>query len=131
MINDTIGDSLSRIRNAIMRNYKEVLLYNTKMVMEICRILKENKFIIDYAIDPENKFQIIVKLTQVEKDGIKLIKSLKRISKPGLRIYRGYLELERVLNGYGIAILSTAKGVMTDTQARKEHVGGEVLCEIY
>jgi small subunit ribosomal protein S8 len=128
MINDIIGDSLARMRNAIMRNQVEVELAKSKMVESICGILKDNKYIDDYSVAEGN---ILVKFNTIETEHKRKIKNLKRVSKPGLRIYRGYKEIKPVLNGYGISILTTPKGVMSSRDARKQKTGGEVICEVY
>jgi small subunit ribosomal protein S8 len=130
MTTDTLGDSLARIRNAIMRKQKQVELQKSRMVAEVCRILQENKFIKEFDIKDDARV-INVTLNYEDGESSKLVSSLQRVSKPGLRIYRGYKELRPVLNGYGIAIISTPKGVMSDRDARKNKVGGELLCEIY
>lgn len=126
-VNDPIADLLTRIRNANQLHYPEVSIPVSKMKLEIVRILKEEGFIIDYKVEENN---IIIKL----KYGLKkerVISGLKRISKPGLRVYAKSSEIPKVLNGLGIAIISTSNGVMTDKEARRQNLGGEVLAYIW
>lgn len=126
-VNDPIADLLTRIRNANQLHYPEVSIPVSKMKLEIVRILKEEGFIIDYKVEDNN---IIVNL----KYGLKkerVISGLKRISKPGLRVYAKSSEIPKVLNGLGIAIISTSNGVMTDKEARRQNLGGEVLAYIW
>ncbi len=128
--NDPIADMLTRIRNANQMRYTEVEVPASKMKMEIARILKEEGFIADYKIKKNNIQNIIVlNLKYANKE--RVITGLKRISKPGLRVYAKAEEVPRVLNGLGIAIVSTSKGVMTDKEARKASLGGEVLAYIW
>jgi small subunit ribosomal protein S8 len=134
MVNDLIGDSLIRIKNATVRGKVDVELRHSKLVEEICRILKENKRIDDYEIGDSlvDSFRVIkVKLNDPTDVELEKIRDVKRVSRPGLRIYRGYREIKPVLEGYGFAILTTPKGVLTDSDARDKKVGGEVICEIY
>ena len=133
VVSDTIADMLTRIRNANQMRYEEVRVPSSKMKNEIARILKEEGFIEDYKIESsEDSVQdsILIKLKYTEKKQ-RVITGLKRISKPGLRVYAKNDEIPRVLNGLGIAIISTSKGIMTDKQARKENIGGEVLAYIW
>lgn len=128
---DPIADMLTRIRNANQMKYTEVSMPSSKIKIEIAKILKEEGFIADFSI-VEDKVQD--KLTLILKYGPKkerVISGLKRISKPGLRVYAQVEEIPRVLNGLGIAVISTPQGVMTDKQARKNKVGGEVLAYIW
>lgn len=125
MTNDPIADTLARIQNALQRNRSEVAVQNSKLIAAVLEVLKTNRRIAGYKIEEE---QIIVDLG--DRTELEPIASLKRISKPGIRIYKGYKTLRPVLNGYGFSILSTPKGVMDDMSARKQKVGGEVLCEV-
>ena len=130
MVTDPIADMLTRIRNANQMRYKEVEVPASKMKKEIARILKDSGFIVDYKVKKNNIQDILVlSLKYVDKE--RVITGLKRISKPGLRVYVKAEEVPTVLNGLGIAIISTSKGVMTDKKARKENVGGEVLAYIW
>ncbi|MBP5678638.1 MAG: 30S ribosomal protein S8 [Bacilli bacterium] len=135
VVSDTIADMLTRIRNANQMRYEEVRVPASKIKNEIARILKEEGFIKDYRIensDENSNVQdtIVITLKYTDKKE-RVITGLKRISKPGLRVYAKNDEVPRVINGLGIAIISTSKGIMTDKQARKENIGGEVLAYIW
>ena len=130
MVNDTIADMLTRIRNAGQMKYANVAVLNTKMTREIARILKEEGYINDYSSNEETKM-LDLSLKYGENKKERVITGLKRISKPGLRVYAKHDELPRVLNGLGIAIISTSKGIMTDRDARNAGLGGEVLAYIW
>ena len=130
MVNDTIADMLTRIRNAGQMKYASVAVLNTKMTREIARILKEEGYINDYSSNEETKM-LDLSLKYGENKKERVITGLKRISKPGLRVYAKHDELPRVLNGLGIAIISTSKGIMTDKEARNAGLGGEVLAYIW
>ena len=131
MVTDPIADMLTRIRNANQMRDKEVEVPASKMKEEIARILKEEGFIVDYKIKKNDVQNIIVLSLKYTEKKERVITGLKRISKPGLRVYVKADEVPKVLNGLGIAILSTSKGVMTDKAARKENLGGEVLAYIW
>ena len=128
---DPIADMLTRIRNANQNRAKDVTMPSSKMKETIASILKEEGYIVDYSIE-ENDVQNNITLTlKYGKNKERVITGLKRISKPGLRVYANVEDLPRVLNGLGIAIISTPKGVMTDKRARKNNVGGEVIAYIW
>lgn len=128
MLNDPISDMLIRIKNGQMRKKEFVEIYpKSKMKIEILKILKKEGFIENYE---EKEKSIIVKLRYFP-DGSPVITDLKRISKPSRRVYVSYKELRPVMNGIGIAILSTSKGILTDKEARKLKVGGELLLEVW
>ncbi|MGK9368024.1 30S ribosomal protein S8 [Melioribacter sp. Ez-97] len=127
---DPIADFLTRIRNAIKARKKYVDIPSSKMKEGLAEILKANKYIKDYNVIEDNK-QNILRIHLQYVNGIPSITGLKKVSKPGLRIYAGKDELPKVLNGLGISIISTSKGLMTDKQARKESVGGEVICQVW
>ena len=130
VVTDTIADMLTRIRNANQMRYEEVQVPASNIKKEIARILKEEGFIKDYKIvsdDAQGTIVLTLKYNKKER----VITGLKRISKPGLRVYAKNDEIPKVLNGLGIAIISTSKGIMTDKQARKENIGGEVLAYIW
>jgi small subunit ribosomal protein S8 len=129
-VTDPIADLLTRVRNAIKAKKRRVDIPSSNMKKGIVNILKEQRFINDYLII-EDKKQNVIRVALKYSNGVSAISGLKKISVPGLRNYSGTEELPRVLNGYGIAIVSTSKGLMTDRQARREHVGGEVLCEVW
>ena len=131
VVTDTIADMLTRIRNANSMGYTDVTVPASKMKIEIARILKEEGFIKDYKVTGESvQKNIEITLKYGEKKE-KVITGLKRISKPGLKVYVKNTEVPKVLNGMGIAIISTSKGIMTDKEARKQNVGGEVLAYIW
>ena len=131
VVTDTIADMLTRIRNANAMRYEEVTVPASNIKIEIAKILKEEGFIKDYKVNKDDaQGTIILKLKYSDKKE-RVITGLKRISKPGLRVYAKNDEIPQVLNGLGIAIISTSKGIMTDKQARKENVGGEVLAYIW
>ncbi|MCI7554975.1 MAG: 30S ribosomal protein S8 [Tenericutes bacterium] len=130
MVNDTIADMLTRIRNANQMRYAKVSVLNTKMTREIASILKEEGYINSFEVNKEgNMLELELKYGENKKE--RVIVGLKRISKPGLRVYVKHEELPRVLNGLGIAIISTSKGIMTDKKARENGLGGEVLAYIW
>ena len=129
---DPIADFITRIRNAVKANHRIVQVPASNLKKEMTKILKEKGYILDYKFDDDTKqglIKIALKYHPVTK--VPAIRNLTRISKPGLRKYAGIERMPRVLNGLGIAILSTSKGVMTDKEAKKEKVGGEVLCYVY
>ena len=128
MVNDIIADMLTRIRNANQMKYDTVEVLVSKMTKEIARILKAEGYISEYSV-ADNKMTLNLKYSEGKKE--RVITGLKRISKPGLRVYAKHDELPKVLNGLGIAIISTSKGIMTDRDARKENLGGEVLAYIW
>ena len=127
---DPIADMLTRIRNANQMRYKEVEVPASKIKVEIARILKEQGFISNYKVSKDSiQNAITLELKYVQKE--RVITGLKRISKPGLRVYASAQDIPRVLNGLGIAIISTSKGLMTDKEARTQNLGGEVLAYIW
>jgi small subunit ribosomal protein S8 len=130
VVTDTIADMLTRIRNANAMRYNEVSVPASKLKIELARILKEEGFIKNYKVVKEDaQGSIVITLKYVNKE--RVITGLKRISKPGLRVYAKSSEIPKVLNGLGIAIISTSKGIMTDKEARKQNLGGEVLAYIW
>jgi small subunit ribosomal protein S8 len=131
VVTDTIGDMLTRIRNANQMRYKEVEVPSSKIKEEIAKILKDEGFIENYKVEKDNaQGKILLTLKYTEKKE-RVITGLKRISKPGLRVYAKNDEIPKVLNGLGIAIISTSNGIMTDKEARKQNIGGEVLAYIW
>lgn len=129
---DPIADFLTRLRNAIMAKHRVVEIPASNLKKDITKILFEKGFILNYKFEddgPQGTIKIALKYDPQTK--VNAIKSLTRVSKPGLRKYTGYREMPRVINGLGIAIISTSKGVMTDKEAAVEKIGGEVLCYIY
>jgi small subunit ribosomal protein S8 len=131
IINDQIADMLTRIRNASMVRHEMVQMPATKMKVAILKILKEEGFINDFELVKGKTDRVIrVKLKYLD-DNKSIISGIERVSKPGLRVYARHNEIPRVYGGVGIAILSTPKGVVTGQQARKQGVGGEVLCYVW
>lgn len=131
MVTDPIADMLTRIRNANQMRYKEVEVPSSKIKIEIARILKEEGFINDYKIKKNNVQDILVLTLKYGENKERVITGLKRISKPGLRVYVKAEDVPRVLNGLGIAIISTSEGLMKDKDAREKSLGGEVLAYIW
>ena len=131
VVTDTIADMLTRIRNANSMSYEEVSVPSSKLKVEIARILKEEGFIKDYKVVSEGVEKNILLTLKYGKKKERVITGLKRISKPGLRVYVRNDEVPKVLNGLGIAIISTSKGIMTDKEARKLNIGGEVLAYVW
>ena len=132
MINDTISDMLTRIRNANMVKHRIVQIPFTKMSIAIVKILKEEGFIEDFENYMENnKKQLLISLKYVGKSRQPVISKIERISKPGLRVYKNSKQLPKVLDNLGISIISTSKGVMTNLKAKELGIGGEVLCYIW
>lgn len=132
MNTDPIADYLTRIRNAVRANHRVVEIPASKLKKEITKILFDQGFILSYKFDEstgQGFIKIALKYTEKTKESV--IKRIQRISKPGLRKYVGSADIPRILNGLGIAIVSTSRGVMTGKQARRENVGGEVLCYVY
>ena len=132
MVNDIIADMLTRIRNANQMKYDTVTVLSSKMIEEIAKILKDEGYISNYKITKNtNGDEMVLDLKYSADKKERVITGLKRISKPGLRVYAKHDELPRVLNGLGIAIISTSEGLMTDKNARSKHLGGEVLAYIW
>ena len=130
-ITDTIGDLLTRIRNASKAKHDSVEIPASNMKKSICQILLDEGYIKNFSVADDGK-QGMIKVTLKYGEGkVSAISGLRRVSKPGLRIYSNVEDMPRVMKGLGIAIISTSKGVMTDRQARKENVGGEVLAFIW
>ena len=128
---DPIADMLARIRNAIAAKHQRVDLPASKLKLEICRILKEEGYINNYATRGEGVKKTIRIFLRYDAKGVPSISHLSRVSKPGRRVFKGSQEIPRVLGGYGISVVSTSRGLMTGKRARQENIGGEVLAEIY
>ena len=131
VVTDTIADMLTRIRNANQMRYNEVSVPASNLKLELARILKEEGFIKDYKVLKDDVQGTIVLTLKYGQNKERVITGLKRISKPGHRVYAKNDEIPKELNGLGIAIISTSKGIMTDKEARKLNVGGEVLAYIW
>ena len=132
MYTDPISDYLTRIRNAVRANHRVVEIPASNLKKDMTKILFEQGYILSYKFDDssvQGTIKIALKYNKETKEPV--IKKLQRISKPGLRKYAGSTELPRILNGLGIAIVSTSHGVMTGKQAKRDNVGGEVLCYVY
>ncbi len=132
MYTDPIADYLTRVRNAVMANHRVVEIPASNLKKEITKILFEQGYILSYKFDDstvQGTIKIALKYSKETKEGV--IKQIQRISKPGLRKYVSSTEMPRILNGLGIAIVSTSHGVMTGKQAQRENVGGELLCYVY
>ena len=128
-MSDPVADLLTRIRNANMRNKDSLELLSSKMKLSIVKVLKDEGFITNWELDEKGKFpQLRIWLKYV--DDLPVIREIKRISKPGLRLYTKGKDCKPVLNGQGISILSTSKGIMSDRQCRNANIGGEVLCVV-
>lgn len=130
--NDTIADMLTRIRNANLARHQTTEVPSTKMTRSIAKVLRDEGFITDFSEKEEGPGQtLVIALKYKGKNRRPIITALKRVSKPGLRVYSNRKELPRVLGGIGIAIISTSSGIMTDRDARKQGLGGEVLCYVW
>ena len=129
---DPISDYLTRLRNAIKANHRVVEVPASNLKKEITKILFEQGYILNYKFEEGENPQGTIKIAlNYDGDNVSAIKNLGRISRPGLRQYAGYKDMPRVLNGLGIAIVSTSQGVMTNKEARNRKIGGEVLCYVY
>ncbi|MCQ2288847.1 MAG: 30S ribosomal protein S8 [Muribaculaceae bacterium] len=130
---DPIADYLTRLRNAIKAQHRVVEIPSSKLKKEITKILFDQGYILNYKFvedaTPAGTIKVALKYDAVDK--VNAIKCLTRVSRPGLRQYTGYKDMPRVLNGLGIAIISTSKGVMTNKEAKAQKIGGEVLCYVY
>jgi len=131
VMTDPIADMLTRIRNANNVRHEKLEVPASKMKKEIAEILKREGFIRDWEYIEDNKQGILRIYLKYGKNNERVITGLKRISKPGLRVYAKAHEIPRVLGGLGIAIISTSKGVLTDKEARRQQVGGEVICYVW
>lgn len=126
---DPIADFLTRIRNACAVSMLTVSMPSSKMKLAICKVLEDEGYILGYSVEGTDKPQLTVQLKYL--DGVSVIEELRRVSRPGLRVYRTRQELPRVNGGLGIAIMSTNQGLMTDHAARRAGLGGEVLCTVF
>ena len=128
-LSDPIGDMLARIKNAQVRNHSKVSLPSSKFKAKIAEVLKSEGYIVDYKITDEKKPSIEINLKY--NSGNPVINTIERISKPGRRIFSSASSLPKINNGLGIAIVSTPQGVMTDVDARKKKLGGEIICKVF
>ena len=130
-LTDPIGDMFSRIRNGQMRSLNSIDIPSSNFRKNILKILKEEGYIKDYYIEKSENNKISLKINLKYYEGDPVIKEIKRISKPGRRVYSRANSIPRVMNGLGLAILSTPKGVMTDAEAKKNNIGGEIICKVF
>ena len=128
-LSDPIGDMLARIKNSQVRNHRKVSLPSSKFKAKIADVLKSEGYIIDYKINDDKKPSIEINLKY--NSGNPVINTIERISKPGRRIFSSASSLPKINNGLGIAIVSTPQGVMTDVDARKKKLGGEIICKVF
>jgi|TARA_Y100001970_G_scaffold281980_1_gene393871 small subunit ribosomal protein S8 len=129
-LSDPIGDMLARIKNSQMRNYKKIEMPSSKFKVKIAEVLKNEGYIIDLKVDNEAKLPTL-EIYLKYNSGNPVISSIERVSKPGRRIFSSAESLPKINNGLGIAIVSTPKGVMSDIDARKQKIGGEIICKVF
>tara|TARA_X000000368_G_C22986060_1_gene692201 strand:+ start:1005 stop:1400 length:396 start_codon:yes stop_codon:yes gene_type:complete len=128
--NDPIGDMLARIKNSLLRNHKKVMLPSSNFKIKISEVLKNEGYIIDYKV-MEDATKPNLEIMLKYNHGSPVISSIQRVSKPGRRIFSSAESLPKINNGLGIAIVSTPKGVMSDIDARKQKIGGEIICKVF
>lgn len=130
---DPIADMLTRIRNANTAMHDEVMMPSSKQKEALAKVLKSEGYIVDFVVadNPKSPGRLLSIDMKYSPERRRVISGLRRVSKPGLRVYRKHNEVERVLGGLGVAVLSTSKGLMTDREARRQRVGGEVLCHVW
>jgi len=128
---DPIADMLTRIRNAQRASHELVNIPSSKLKINVAKVLKSEGYVKNFRIIADGQHRFIRIFLKYDKDGVAIIGGIKRVSKPGCRVYAGSDKVPKVLNGYGINILSTSKGLMTDNEARKMGVGGEILCAVW
>ncbi|UCG34127.1 MAG: 30S ribosomal protein S8 [Phycisphaerales bacterium] len=131
MWSDPIADMLTRIRNAAQAHMQTVMIPNSKVKTGIARVLKEEGYIEDYDLIEDNRQGLLRVALKYGPMGERVIQSLGRVSRGGRRVYRGYEDLPRVLDGLGVAVVSTSRGILSDRECREQKVGGEVLCTVY
>ena len=131
MNTDPIADMLTRIRNANLVSHETVEMPSSKLKIELAKLLKEEGYIVDYSVKQVEKFSFLTVILKYDEKRKPVITNLKRISKPGLRNYSKAKHLPKVFGGLGVAIVSTSKGLFSDRKARKDNLGGEVLCYVW
>ena len=131
MMTDPVADLLTRVRNANRRHARSVKMPASKLKVRIAQVLKDEGYIREYRVEPKKPQSELVLDLKYGPDGEFVIREIRRVSKPGCRVYSGTRKLARVLRGQGIYVLSTPRGVLSDRAARQENVGGEILCQIY
>ena len=130
-LTDPIGDMFSRIRNGQMRSLNSIVIPSSNFRQNILKILKDEGYIKDFFIEKNENNKVKLKINLKYYEGFPVIKEIKRISKPGRRVYSRATSIPKVMNGLGLAILSTPKGGMRDTEARKNNIGGEIICRVF
>lgn len=131
-MSDTIADMLTRLRNAVAAKHKTVDVKNSKICQGIAQVLKDEGYITEFTVLDDGTHQGLIRMTiKYTPTGENVIREIKRVSKPGCRVYRGVTEFPKIINGMGIAVLSTSRGVLSDRQAKAQNVGGELLATIY
>ena len=128
---DPIGDMITRIRNAQIRHLTKVNIPNSKFRAKILEVLKQEGYISDFKLETSEKNKNILSVNLKYNDGLPVIKEIKRVSKPGRRIYASASGIPRIQNGLGLSIVSTSKGIMTDNDARNKNIGGEIICKVF
>ena len=128
---DPIADMLTRIRNAQRASHELVNIPSSKLKINVAKVLKSEGYVKNFRIVSDGQHRFIRIFLKYDKEGVAIIEGIKRVSKPGCRVYAGNDKIPKVLNGYGINILSTSKGLMTDNEARKTGFGGEILCAVW
>ena len=128
---DPVADMLTRIRNALQAAHEIVNIPSSTLKINLANVLKSEGYIKNLRIISDGQHRYIRVFLKFDKNGVPVIEGLKRISKPSCRVYAGYNEIPEVLNGYGVNIVSTSKGIMTDREARKQKVGGEIICAVW
>lgn len=131
MVSDPIADMLTRIRNGLKAKFPKVDVPSSRLKLEIARILKDEGYILNYKIVDEGSHKAIRVYLKYQDGGAPVISNLERVSRPGCRVYVGSREIPKVLGGLGVSILTTPRGVMTGREARRQNVGGELLCRVY
>ncbi len=128
---DPIADMLTRIRNSLRASQELVNIPSSKLKMNIAKVLKAEGYIRNFRLISDGQHKFIRIFLKYDKDGVPVIEGIKRISKPSCRNYAGSEKIPKILNGYGIGIISTSKGLMTDREARKKNIGGEIICSVW
>ena len=128
---DPIADMLTRIRNALKASHERADIPSSRLKINIAKVLKSEGYIKNFKMVSDGRHRYVRVFLKYDDDGTPAIEGLNRISKPSRRVYRGYEDIAKVLNGYGINVISTSKGIVTDIEARKLRVGGEVLCSVW
>ena len=130
-LTDPVGDMFSRIRNGQLRQLKTIDVPSSNFRLKILEVLKQEGFILNFFIEKIEKNKKVLKVDLKYYEGMPVIREIKRISKPGRRVYSRATSVPKIQNGLGLAILSTSKGVMSDSEARKNKIGGEIICRVY